>query len=61
MNNLLTLTEAAERLRKTDSQLRWMIHNKTAPRHAKIGGRVVFRQTDVDAYVAAAFGEAVAA
>jgi excisionase family DNA binding protein len=56
---LLTLSETAERLRKTDPQLRWMIHQGTAPQSALIGGRRMFRAADVDAYIAAAFdGEA---
>ena len=56
---LLTLDEVAERLRKSPAQLRWMIHQGTAPRSAKIGGRRMFRDADVDAYIEAAF-EAVA-
>lgn len=55
MNNLLTLEEVAKRLRKSDAQLRWMIHQKTAPRSALIGGRRMFRESDVEEYIAAAF------
>lgn len=55
MTQLLTLEEVAELLRKSPAQLRWMIHNSTAPKSAKIGGRRMFRQIDVDAYIAAAF------
>ena len=57
---LWTLTETAEALRKTPSQLRWMIHQGTAPRSALIGGRRMFREADVDAYVEAAFSQSVA-
>ena len=57
---LWTLTETAETLRKTPSQLRWMIHQGTAPRSALIGGRRMFREADVDAYVEAAFSQSVA-
>ncbi|WP_426226259.1 helix-turn-helix transcriptional regulator [Pseudarthrobacter sp. DSP2-3-2b1] len=53
--SLLTLAEAAERLRKSDAQLRWMIHAGTAPRSAKIGGRRMFRAADVEDYINAAF------
>lgn len=53
--NLLTLPEVAEMLRKTEPQLRWMIHNGTAPRSAKIGGRRMFREADCLAYIDAAF------
>lgn len=59
MNQLLTLDEVAGLLRKSPAQLRWMIHNSTAPRSAKIGGRRMFRSADVDAFIAAAFAEAV--
>lgn len=52
---LLTLGETAERLRKSEAQLRWMIHNGTAPRSAKIGGRRMFRAADVEDYINAAF------
>lgn len=52
---LLTLAETAEQLRKSEAQLRWMIHAGTAPRSAKIGGRRMFRASDVEAYIDAAF------
>jgi len=59
MATLLTLAETAERLRKSEAQLRWMLHNGTAPKSALIGGRRMFREADVEAYIDAAF-EAVA-
>lgn len=52
---LLTFTEAASRLRKTESSLRWMMQTGTAPKHAKIGGRIYFRETDVNRYIEEAF------
>lgn len=52
---LLTLAETAERLRKTDSQLRWMIHSGTAPKSALIGGRRMFRESDLEEYINQAF------
>lgn len=52
---LLTLAEVAERLRKSEAQLRWMIHSGTAPKSAKIGGRRVFRESDVENYINEAF------
>lgn len=58
MTRLLTLDETAEQLRKSPAQLRWMIHNSTAPVSAKIGGRRMFRDVDVEAYIAAAFAAA---
>lgn len=54
---LLTLDEVAELLRKSPSQLRWMIHNGTAPRSAKIGGRRMWREGDVLAFINDAFVE----
>lgn len=52
---LYTLTETAEMLRKSPSQLRWMIHCGDAPKSALLGGRRMFRSTDVEAYINAAF------
>lgn len=52
---LLTLAETAEHLRKSEAQLRWMIHAGTAPRSAKIGGRRLFLASDVEDYINAAF------
>lgn len=57
-STLLTLPETAELLRKSQAQLRWMLHVGTAPKHAKIGGRIMFRRADVEAYIDAAFDEA---
>lgn len=55
MARLLTLPETAKRLRKTDKQLRWMLYVGTGPKPAKIGGRLLFREDDVEAFVNAAF------
>lgn len=52
---LETLEEVAVRLRKSEAQLRWMIHNGSAPRSAKIGGRRLFKTTDVNDFINAAF------
>ncbi len=52
---LLTLDEVAEMLRKTPAQMRWMRHNGTGPRSAKLGGRVVYREQDVLDWIDAAF------
>lgn len=52
---LLTLREAAEMLRRTEAQLRWMVHTGNAPRSAKLGGRRMFREQDVIDWVNAAF------
>lgn len=55
--SLLTIKEVAEMLRKSDAQLRWMIHTGTAPKSALIGGRRMFRMSDVEAYIEEAFSE----
>ncbi|MFC9559920.1 helix-turn-helix domain-containing protein [Agromyces sp. NPDC056965] len=53
--SLLTLEEAASALRKSPAQLRWMLHNRTAPKSGLIGGRRMFRAADIQAYIDAAF------
>lgn len=58
---LLFVNEVAERLRRSQAQLRWMIHNGTAPKHAKIAGRIVFRESDVERFIDDAFAEAIPA
>lgn len=52
---LLTVTETADMLRKSEAQMRWLIHTGNAPRSAKIGGRRMFRESDVLAWIDAAF------
>lgn len=52
---LLTLSETAQQLRKSDAQLRWMLHTGSAPNSALIGGRRMFRESDVNAFIAEAF------
>jgi RNA polymerase primary sigma factor len=48
---LLTLVEVAERLRRSPAQLRWMRHNGSGPRSAKIAGRVMYREADVEDWI----------
>lgn len=55
---LLTVEEAADILRRTPSALRYQIHVGTAPKSSKLMGRRMFRRSDVEAYIAAAFEEA---
>ncbi len=52
---LLTLDEVAERLRRSPAQLRWMRHNNTGPRSAKVAGRVMYREDDLDDWIEAQF------
>ena len=55
--SLLTVKETAEMLRKSEAQMRWMIHTGTAPKSAMIGGRRMFRLSDVEKYIEEAFGD----
>ena len=52
---LLTLEEVAEMLRKSPAQMRWMRHNGTGPKAARLGGRVMYREQDVIDWINAAF------
>lgn len=52
---LLTIDEVAEMLRKSPAQLRWMRHNGSGPKSAKLGGRVMYREADIIDWVNAAF------
>jgi predicted DNA-binding transcriptional regulator AlpA len=57
---LLTMEETAEMLRKTPKQIHWMIYAGTAPKSALIGGKRMFRRSDIEAYLDNAFGEVAA-
>jgi predicted DNA-binding transcriptional regulator AlpA len=54
-NDLMTLDEVADRLRRTPAQLRWMRHNNTGPQSAKLAGRVMYRRSDVESWIEAQF------
>lgn len=57
---LLYVEEVAEMLRKTPSSLRYMVHKgDDVPRSAKIGGRRMWRESDVIAWLDAKFEEAL--
>lgn len=58
VTTLMTLTETAERLRKSPAQIRWMLHAGTAPKSALIGGRRMFRESDIEDYINRAFEDA---
>ena len=57
-DQLMLIEDVAARLNRSVNQVRWMITQGTAPRHAKIAGRIMFRSSDVEAYIDAAFAEA---
>ena len=52
---LMTLSEVAERLRRSEAQLRWMRHNRTGPPAAKIAGRIMYRQSELERWLDAQF------
>ncbi len=54
-DKLLFIPEVAERLRRSTDQIRWMVQKGTAPKSAIIAGRRVFRESDVEAFIEAAF------
>ena len=58
MEHLMTLTEVAEMTRTPAATLRYWRHCGVGPRSAKLGRRVVYRESDVAAWVAAQFAEA---
>lgn len=57
-DKIIFVDDVAERLGRSPAQIRWMIQQGTAPKHAKIAGRVCFQTSDVEAFIEAAFAEA---
>jgi len=55
MTKLLTVDEVAKMLRRSPAAVRYMRHANTGPRSAKVAGRVMYREEDVNAYIEAAF------
>lgn len=58
LRRLLTLDETAEALRRTPVQLRSMVQQRKAPRHAKIAGRLMWDADEVAEWIDAHFAEA---
>jgi len=56
---LLTIAEAAERLGRPVATLYDWRYKKTGPKSAKLGGRLVYREADLEAWIDAQFEEAV--
>jgi hypothetical protein len=54
----MTLEETAAVLRKTPSQLRWLMHRGNCPPSALVGGRRVFDEDAVAAWLNDQFSEA---
>lgn len=57
-DKLLFVRDVAERLGRSEKQIAWMVHKGTAPKSALIAGRRCFRESDVEAFIEAAFAEA---
>lgn len=55
VDRLLYIEDVAEMIRRTPSAVRYMVHTGTAPRSAKIGGRRMFRESEVLAWIDAQF------
>lgn len=53
--DLLTLKEVAEMTRTKESTLRYYRTNGTGPKGAVIGGRLMYRRRDVEAWINSAF------
>lgn len=58
-DRILFIDEVAASLRTTESTVRYWIatKNEDMPKYAKIGRRIVFRQSDVDAWLNAKFAD----
>jgi predicted DNA-binding transcriptional regulator AlpA len=50
-SKILTLLEVSERTRIPPNSLRWMRQNGTGPKSGKLGRRVVYRESDVEAWI----------
>ncbi|MCC2032183.1 helix-turn-helix domain-containing protein [Microbacterium allomyrinae] len=54
--DLLFVDEVAAKLRRSVDAVRWLINTKQL-KAAKLGGRVVVRRADLEAFIDAAFAE----
>lgn len=53
--DLMTMDEVSEFVRIPVSTLRFYRHKGNGPKSAKIGGRIMYRRADVEAWLDAAF------
>jgi hypothetical protein len=54
---LLTPAEVAERLRRPVATVRFWRATGTGPKGANVGGRVLYKQSDVEAWIATEFAK----
>lgn len=52
---LLLLPEVATMTRLSEDTMRWLRHTGAGPRSGKLGRRVVYRRSDVQAWIDAGF------
>jgi hypothetical protein len=57
MDALLTPAEVAERVRRPVATVRFWRATGTGPRSAKVGGRVLYKAADVDAWIEQEFAK----
>ncbi|WP_235484056.1 AlpA family transcriptional regulator [Frigoribacterium sp. Leaf172] len=57
LRRLLTLEETADALRRTPSQLRWLMHTGNCPASALVGGRRMFDAESVAAWLDEQFAQ----
>lgn len=57
MEKLLLIEEVAEMTRLSENTLRFMKHQGRGPRCAKLGRRIVYRESDVQAWIDGRFEE----
>ena len=54
-DELLTAQQVAEKYPVAEATLKYWRHRRTGPRYARLGRRIVYRQSDLDAWVDAQF------
>ena len=60
MDRLLTKPEVAEWLRRPKATLDFWRHKGIGPKSANLGGRVMYRESDVEAWIAEQFAATAA-
>lgn len=58
MDRLLTQPEVAERIRRPLATMRYWRYMGTGPKGANIAGRILYRESDVEAWIAEQFAAA---
>lgn len=61
MHDLMTVPEVADEYRIPESTLRYYRHRGEGPKSFKLGRRVVYKRSDVEAWIEAQYAAAVGA